>query len=56
VKKYSKSEEPDIPVYTIYGEQKATGVLKILWTMVRDDNYDIRIHDSYTNIVVDSHC
>ncbi len=56
VQKYSKCEEiPDIPICPIYSENENVGVLKILWTVLREDKYDIRIHDSYTNILVDSH-
>jgi hypothetical protein len=50
VNKYSKY------VVHMYSDDQSSGVLAILWYSLLDDNYDIRIHDSYTNIVVDSHC
>ena len=43
-------------VVLMYGDKQTIGVLAILWYSLLDDNYDIRIHDSYTIIVGDSNC
>jgi hypothetical protein len=40
----------------MYGEDQSIGFLAILWYSLRYDNYDIRIHDSHTNIAIDFHC